>query len=114
MNGGRRKYRDFLYHVNRNNPVTKNYLKVKEPVKKIRPLAKDQVESIYFATTNIRDRFLIHLLFETGLRIGEALALFIEDFIFDANGSHRINLTSRGELENGARLKTGERTIIVS
>ncbi|BCD26435.1 hypothetical protein BC30090_p1065 (plasmid) [Bacillus cereus] len=41
------------------------------------------------------------------------LSLFMEDFIFDYKG-HKIRLTDRGELENGAKLKTGERMIFIS
>ncbi len=62
----------------------------------------------------MRDRLLIKLLYETGLRIGEVLSLFIEDFIYDHKNGHRIQLKDRGELSNGAKLKTGERAIHIS
>ncbi|MCU4930063.1 site-specific integrase [Bacillus cereus] len=112
--GGRTRYKDFLYHVNKGRPSNRNILKVKEPRKRIQVLTKDDVQKIIESTTNIRDRLLIQVLFETGLRIGEVLSLFIEDFIFDHKNGHRINLVDRGELENGAKLKTGEREIYVS
>lgn len=112
--GGHTPYKDFLYHVNKDKPSNKNILKIKEPRRKIKILTKEEVEKVYRATTNIRDEFLVKLLFETGLRIGEALSLFIEDFIFDHNKGHKIRLVDRGELPNGARLKTGEREIYVS
>ena len=38
----------------------------------------------------------------------------MEDFVFDHKKGHRIRLTDRGELENGAKLKTGERELFVS
>lgn len=112
--GGRTSYKDFLYHVNKGKPSNRNILKIKEPRRKIKVLTKEETETIYRATTNIRDKFLIKLLFETGLRIGEVLSLFIEDFIYDHNKGHKIKLTNRGELSNGAKLKTGEREIFVS
>jgi integrase len=112
--GGRTRYKSFLYHVNKDKPSVRNVLKVKEPRKRIQTLTKEQVQQVLVATTNIRDTFLIQLLFETGLRIGEALSLFLEDFKFDHGKGHRIRLTDRGELENGAKLKTGEREIFVS
>ncbi|MCM3402860.1 tyrosine-type recombinase/integrase [Cytobacillus oceanisediminis] len=112
--GGRTSYKDFLYHINKDKPSNKNILKLKEPRKKVQVLSKEEVERIYKATINIRDRLLIKLLFETGLRIGEALSLFIEDFIFDHKNGHRIQLKNRGELPNGAKLKTGERQIHIS
>ncbi|WP_445505893.1 tyrosine-type recombinase/integrase [Niallia sp. 03190] len=112
--GGWRRYKSFLHHVNAGKPVNKNILKLKEPRRKVKVLEKEEVEVLYASTSNIRDRFLLSLLFETGLRIGEALALFIEDFIFDHKHGHRIRLRDRGELSNGAKLKTGEREIYVS
>lgn len=112
--GGHTRYKDFLYHVNKDKPTNKNILKIKEPRRKIKVLTKEDIQKIYNSTTNIRDKFLIKLLFETGLRIGEALSLFIEDIIFDHNKGHRIKLIDRGELPNGARLKSGEREIHIS
>ena len=53
--------------------------------------------------TNMRDYFLLYLLFETGMRIGEVLSLWLEDF--DMAGL-TITLHDRGELENLAEIKT--------
>ena len=112
--GGGTRYKSFLHHINEDKPSIRNVLKVKEPRKRIQILTKEQVQKVVEATTNIRDTFLIQLLFESGLRIGETLSLFLEDFKFDHGKGHRIRLTDRGELENGAKLKTGEREIFVS
>lgn len=111
---GNTSYKGFLHHVNKGKSKNKNILKIKEPRRKIKVLTKDEVELISNATTNIRDKFIIKLLFETGLRIGEILSLFIEDFIYDHKNGHKIRLVDRGELSNGAKLKTGEREIFVS
>lgn len=112
--GGGKAFKDFLHHVNKRNPSKRNLLKRKEPRKRLQVLTKEEVGRLVEATTNIRDRLLIHVLFEAGLRIGEVLALFIEDFKLDHKNGHRIRLVDRGELENGAKLKTGEREIHVS
>lgn len=112
--GGRKPYKDFLFHVNKDKPINKNILIIKEPRKKLNVLTKNEIEKIYSAATNIRDKFLIKLLFETGLRIGEVLSLFIEDFIYDYSNGHKIRLVDRGELPNGAKLKTGEREMYIS
>ncbi|MFB9987865.1 tyrosine-type recombinase/integrase [Bacillus benzoevorans] len=114
FSGGNSRYKSFLHHINQDKPSIRNVLKLKEPRKKIEILTKEQVQQVLEATTNIRDTFLIQVLFETGLRIGEVLSLFMEDFIFDHAKGHRIHLTNRGELENGAKLKTGERELFVS
>ncbi len=112
--GNGKRYKGFLQHITKGNPVTKNILKVKEPKKKLETLTKDQVMQLAHATTNIRDEFLIHLLFETGLRIGEALSLYISDFKRDYKTGYHIQLVNRGELKNGAKLKTDERKIEIS
>ncbi|MFT9056949.1 MAG: tyrosine-type recombinase/integrase, partial [Ethanoligenens sp.] len=112
--GGVRKYKDFLYHVTKQRPQIQNYLKIKEPIQKFRVLNKDEMQAIYEAAGNIRDKFLIRLLFETGLRIGEALSLWVNDFSYSHSNGHQIKLTVRGELENGARLKSGARDIHIS
>lgn len=112
---GRKGYKGFLHHVNNDKPSMKNILKLDEPKRKVKIFTKEQVDKIYYSTTNIRDRFLVRLLFETGLRIGEALSLFLEDFKFDAKQrKHKVHLTDRGELPNGGKLKTGERKIDIS
>lgn len=108
-------YKGFLHHVNGDKPQSKNVLKLDEPKKKVKIFTKEQVDTIYQAATNIRDKFLVRLLFESGLRIGECLSLFLEDFHFDAKQrKHKIKLTDRGELPNGGKLKTGERKLDVS
>ena len=43
----------------------------------------DEITLMEKATTNLRDRLLIHLLFRLGCRVSEALALTIEDVDFD-------------------------------
>lgn len=112
--GGGTRYKSFLHHINKDKPSMRNVLKIKEPRKRVETLTIEQVEQVLAATTNIRDTFLIRLLFETGVRIGETLSLFLEDFKFSYQKGHHIRLTDRGELENSAKLKTGEREIFVS
>ncbi|EYE87337.1 transposase Tn554 [Fervidicella metallireducens AeB] len=114
ISGVRPNYKGFLYHITKGSPEARNILKVKEPKMRIKVLTKEQVELICNETTNIRDKFLIRLLFETGIRIGEALSLYIEDMKFDHNNGHKFTLKYRKDLANGARLKTGERDIFIS
>ena len=112
--GNGKRYKGFLHHITKGNPVTKNLLKVKEPKKKLKTLTKEQVVQLVQATSNVRDEFLLNLLFETGLRIGEVLSLHIVDFKRDYRIGYHIQLVDRGELENGAKLKTNERKIEIS
>lgn len=99
-----RRYKGFLHHITKGSPVTKNILKQKEE-KRLRPktITTDQVADLLFACTNERDRLLVRLLYETAMRVGESLSLFVEDVDVAEN---RIHVRDRGELPNGAEIKT--------
>ncbi|PFJ72182.1 transposase [Bacillus cereus] len=115
VGAGGNGYKGFLHHVNEGKPLSKNILKLDVPMERVKVFTKEQVDEIYQSTTNIRDKFLVRLLFESGLRIGEVLSLFLEDLQFDAkHRRHKIQLTDRGELPNGGKLKTGERRLDIS
>lgn len=102
MNPGRH-YKGFLYGIADNRPVKSNVLRMPVPQREIRRISKEDTISLLDACTNIRDYFLLYLLFETGMRIGEALSLWLEDFGID---DLTISITDRGELENLAEIKT--------
>lgn len=99
-----RRYKSFLHHISRGSPVSKNILKQKED-KRLRPptLTKAQVQELLDACANERDRLLIWLLYESAARIGEVLALWVEDVDVAEN---RLSICDRGELSNGAEIKT--------
>ena len=99
-----RNFKGFLYGIaHEQKKVTSNILKLKVPKSKPKTLSKKEIRTLIKACNNLRDKFLLTLLYETGIRIGEALSLWIEDFdISDMN----IDLKDRGELENNAEIKT--------
>ncbi len=109
-----RRYKSFLHHLSKGAPVAKSILKQKEE-KRPRPktITKDQVQQLIDACANQRDRLLIRLLYESAMRVGELLALWVEDINVAEN---RIQVRDRGSLENGAEIKTvhAQRTIDVS
>lgn len=111
--GSSRGFKDFLYHINRDKVFNAKVLKLKQPRGRPITLSKEDVQRLVDACSNLRDRFLIWLLWETGMRIGEALALYLEDFEIDAR---RVHIRDRGELVNLAEIKTvlSPRTIDVS
>jgi len=78
--GNYRGFKPFLHHISKGKPIDKNILKIKEPRREVLTLTKSQVQAIHDACSNIRDALLIRILYEGGLRIGEALSLWIEDF----------------------------------
>ena len=109
-----RGYKGFLYGIADERPVAKHLLKQQED-KRSRPktLGKAQVRQLRSACGNPRDRLLVGLLYETGMRVGEALALWVEDLDL---AELVIQVRDRGPLENGAEIKTpaAERAIHVS
>src|SRR2546429_4176113 len=109
-----RRYKSFLHHLSKGSPVEKNILKQKE-ARRHRPktITKDQVQQLLDACCNQRDRLLIRLLYESAIRVGEALALWVQDVDVAEN---KLHICDRGPLENGAEIKTvhSPRTLDVS
>lgn len=99
-----RNFKGFLYGIAyENSKITSNILKLKVPKANPKTLKKEEITILINTCNNFRDKFLLSLLYETGIRIGEALSLWIEDFdISDII----IDLKDRGELENNAEIKT--------
>jgi len=98
-----RNYRSFLYGIAPSKQVKTHMLKLPVPKQVVKTIAKEGTETLLKTCTNVRDYFLLYLLFETGMRIGEALSLWLEDFdISDCT----IQIKDRGEMENHAEIKT--------
>jgi site-specific recombinase XerD len=99
-----RSYKSFLHHITKGKLVEKNLLKQRVP-KRGRPktLTKEQIETLVNACENIRDQLLLTLLYESSLRIGECLALWIEDIDVDGR---KIHVRDRGPLVNDTEIKT--------
>ena len=98
-----RNYRSFLHGIAENRMVKSHILKLPVPRMQIRTISKEDAARLLDSCTNLRDYLLLCLLFETGMRIGEVLSLWLEDF--DMAGL-TITLHDRGEMENLAEIKT--------
>ena len=99
-----RNFKGFLYGIAyEHKKVTSNILKLKVPKSKPKTLTKEEITILINTCNNFRDKFLLSLLYETGIRIGEALSLWIEDFDIS---NMIIDLKDRGEFENNAEIKT--------
>lgn len=55
-------------------------------------LSKEEINKVYEAAANERDRFFIKVLLETGLKIGEVLSVKTEAILLDHNNGHRIQV----------------------
>ena len=99
-----RRYKSFLHHITKGSPVEKSILKQKETRRQHpKTITKDQVQQLLDACCNQRDRLLIRLLYESAIRVGEALALWVQDVNVAEN---KLHICDRGLLENGAEIKT--------
>ena len=99
-----------LTGIAKSKPTRENLVKVKEPRKFPGCLTDEQVEILVNACHRTRDKLIILMLNDTGVRIGELLGLLIDD-IGDF-GDNFIKIVKRKH-SNGARVKGLERTIPV-
>lgn len=108
-----RTYKRFLHHIAGEHPLEKHLLKQPEPKSRPHTLTTQQMEQLIVACQSERDQLLLLLLFESGMRIGECLALYLEDIDIVR---YQLRVRDRGELDNGAEIKTpsAERTLDVS
>lgn len=99
-----RNFKGFLYGIAyENRKISSNILKLKLSKSKPKVLTKEDVTILMSSCKNYRDKFLLNLLYETGMRIGEALSLWIEDVDISNN---MIEIKDRENLENNAEIKT--------
>ena len=106
---GRGSYRPFLYHATAGNPIPTRPLKLTVPQRKPRTLSAEQIAAILAACEHLRDRFLVALVSETGMRIGQALGLRHSDFVSRAC---EVHIVPRDDNANGARAKTHQEAVL--
>ncbi len=98
-----RRYKPFLYGIAKTKPILKRVVSTKREQRKPKILTSEQVQTLIDACTRTRDKFLLTLLFQTGMRIGQCLGLRHEDLSVE-NGE--IQIVPRDDNPNGARAKT--------
>jgi integrase/recombinase XerD len=100
-----RRYKSFLHHINKSKPIRNKLIKLKEPKRIPKTITQEQVGQLINACDRIRDKFLVALLYESGMRIGQALGLRHEDI---HSWDNVICIVPRDDNANGARAKTRE------
>lgn len=107
---GRSGWKPFLHHISKGGPRKRRSISLTAPRRLPRVLTAREVQTILDACTRVRDRFLFAVLYDTGMRVGEALGLRHEDL---AAAEREVSITARVN-GNGARVKSGRsRTIPV-
>jgi integrase/recombinase XerD len=96
-------YKPFLHHIGKARAVPTRPIGLVVPARTPRTLRPEQVAAILAACSHLRDRLLIGLLAETGMRVGQALGLRHSDFV---TRELQLRIVPRVDNVNGARTKT--------
>ena len=99
----RGSYKPFLYHVSKGRPIPTRIVKLRVPRTLPATLLPEEVAAVLAACVRLRDRFLMALLAETGMRVGQALGLRHGDFV---SRKRECRIVPRADNANGARAKT--------
>jgi len=100
---GRGSYKPFLHHLTAGKPVPVRPVKLAVPQRIPATLTSEQILTLLQACAHLRDQFLLSLVAETGMRIGQALGLRHSDVVSRAKV---IRIVPRAGNANGARAKT--------
>lgn len=111
VGGARGGWKPFLHHISKSMPQRRRMVVLKAPKKLPRVLTPEQVQALLNGCEHLRDRLLLVILYDTGMRIGEALGLRHNDI---AAAERQITVMRRDN-DNRARAKSPTtRTVPVS
>jgi integrase/recombinase XerD len=105
-----RKFKPLLHHVSKNKESKIRLLKIKEPQMFPGCLTIEQVIALVSGCNRLRDKFIVCMLYETGMRIGELLGLRHEDI--RSQGVNEIHIIPRPDNLNGGRVKNDRQRIV--
>lgn len=105
------QFKSFLYElVLHRKELKKTIFYKKNPNKKVEALTREDYMVLFKACRSMRDRLFLALLFECGLRIGEAAGVHLEDLLIEEN---EMRIVPRENNENGARVKNYAKGIVI-
>jgi integrase/recombinase XerD len=99
----RRAYKPFWHGIAKTKPEQQRVVAVKRERRTPKTLTKAQVQTLIDACTHTRDKFLLTLMYQTGMRAGQCLGLKHEDLSVEDG---EIRIVPRDGNPNGARAKT--------
>ena len=102
------RHRPFMGSVSQQRPVRRS-VRVKTIQRVPRPLDDGQIEALLKELRSLRDRALILLMLQGGLRPGEALGLHLEDVAY---GRRRIVVRHRVDHPKGVRSKSRTERVV--
>jgi integrase/recombinase XerD len=108
-------YKGLLHHTRQTNKVKRSIFKLRESKNSIRILNEEEKKTILKNLPTTRDKVLFKLLRDSGMRIGEALSLQIEDIPQPKRIEEvaTIHIRSRESNRADQQTKSGERPVIV-
>jgi integrase/recombinase XerD len=99
---GRGGYKPFLHHVTKGRPLRGRPISLRVPRRLPATLTAEQIGVLVAACGRLRDRLLLAVLAETGMRVGQALGLRHADIDSPAR---EIRIVPRADNANDARAK---------
>jgi len=99
----RGRYKPFLHGIAQSKPEAARIVSVKPEGRLPKTLNREQVQRLLDACAHTRDRLLLALMYETGMRIGQCLGLTHADLSVE-DGT--LQIVPRTTNPNGARAKT--------
>jgi len=102
-------FKSFLHHATKYKFQTRNILKLKVKKKLIKVLSHEQMKCLINACNNIRDKLILIIMYEGGLRVGEVLGLRHEDIV---TWDNQINIVPREYNVNEAYAKSRKERLI--
>jgi integrase len=102
------RHRPFLSHALRQRPV-RRVVRVKTVQRVARPLSEEQVQHLFGTLHSWRDRAMLWLMLQGGLRPGEVLNLHLEDIQY---GRRRVTIRHRTDHPTGVRTKSRRERVV--
>lgn len=102
------RHRPYMGRASR-QPPQRRTLTVRQPVRLPRPLSDEQVEALLAVLRSGRDRAMVWLMLQGGLRPGEVVCLQLEDIAY---GRRRVVVRARDDHPHGVRAKSRAERIV--
>lgn len=102
------RHRPFMGHASRQRPI-RRIVRVKTAERLPRPLSEEQVQQLLSSLTCLRDKAMILLMLQGGLRPGEVLNLHLEDIQY---GRRRVVIRHRTDHPKGVRTKSRTERVV--
>lgn len=94
--GGSQKTYSILHHIFKKYPQRRKIIKLREPKQLPKTLDKNEIKAIIESCKNVKERLLVTILAETGMRIGQVLGLQHQDVKSWDNELHIVPRRTNG------------------